>query len=175
MEKWKDVVGYEGIYQVSDLGRVKRVKKTKGATEGKILKNLLNKRKDNSEGYYYASLWRNGREHRITVHRLVALAFIPNPKNKPEINHKNGIKAFNRPENLEWVTKSENALHARRVLGVGAGENNYRAKLKNSDIPLIRQLLNEGNLTQTAIGKMFGVAYAVIKNVKRNRTYRCVD
>lgn len=100
MEEWKDIEGYEGIYQVSDTGKV-RVKRT-----GLIRSLVLGK-----TGYYKVSL-KAGHSKTIDVHRLVATAFIPNPEGKKEVNHINGIKTDNRAENLEWVTRNENTAHA---------------------------------------------------------------
>lgn len=97
-EIWKDVVGYEGIYQVSNLGNVKR-------------KYILKPHKDR-RGYLFVNLSHNSKVLCSRVHRLVALAFIPNPLNKKEINHKNGNKLDNRVENLEWATHKENMKHA---------------------------------------------------------------
>lgn len=99
-EIWKDVIGYEGLYKVSNLGNVMNLKRNK------ILK--LRKRM----GYNSVILYKNNEPKSQRVHRLVGFAFIPNPFNKPQINHKNGIKDDNRVENLEWVTLSENRQHA---------------------------------------------------------------
>ena len=96
-EIWKDVDGYEGLYQVSDLGRVK----------GKDIKA-----KNLCQGYHHVGLWKNNEVKSMKVHRLVALAFIPNPENKPCINHKDGNKLNNHVNNLEWCTYSENLKHA---------------------------------------------------------------
>lgn len=108
-EVWKDVPGYGGRYQASNLGRIK-------SKERGILSPFLNR-----DGYLVATVQRDGRRHRTGAHRLIASTFIPNPENKPQINHKNGIRTDNRPENLEWVTCSENNLHRRRVLKGGGG------------------------------------------------------
>lgn len=111
-EQWKDIKGYEGIYQVSTLGRVKRLA---GVIETERGPRRLPERFRKAvmvDGYLYYSLYLNDIEERCAAHRLVAAAFIPNPENKPHINHLNGDKADNRAENLEWCTRSENMRHA---------------------------------------------------------------
>ena len=107
-EIWKDIPGYEGRYQASNLGRIK-------GPRG------LNKPFINRDGYLVATLYAGREKRRTGAHRLVAMAFIPNPEEKEQINHKNGIRTDNRVENLEWVTCSENNLHRRRVLRGGGG------------------------------------------------------
>lgn len=107
-EVWRDIHGYEGLYQVSDLGRVRSI--TRGGTNGRMLKP------DNCFGYLRYTLCKNNIPTRHRAHRLVAEAFIPNPENKPQLNHINGNKEDNRVDNLEWCTESENQLHSRRVL-----------------------------------------------------------
>lgn len=106
-EIWKDIQNYEGLYQVSNLGRVKSLPRpNKRKNEIIMTPHLQN------TGYYYITLHKPKKEKKVTIHRLVAKAFISNPKNKPYVNHKNGIKTDNRIENLEWVTNKENIEHA---------------------------------------------------------------
>ena len=102
-EVWKDIEGYEDRYQVSNLGRMKRV------ITGRILKSGKNR-----GGYLYVNLCKNGKYKTHKIHRQVAQAFIPNPENKPEINHIDEDKSNNVISNLEWSTRKENVNHGTR-------------------------------------------------------------
>ena len=99
-EVWKDVVGYEGLYQVSNLGRVKSLKYGKE----RILKSA-----NIGRGYLKVNLWRNREQKQYLVHRLVGQSFIPNPNNLPEINHRDEDKTNNKVVNLEWCSSKYNA------------------------------------------------------------------
>ena len=101
MEIWRDIPDYFGIYQVSNLGRIKRIKKYK--SEPTILKS-----KTDNAGYLRVDLSKNCKRKSFLIHRLVALAFIPNPEALPQINHKNENKSDNRVENLEWCDSRYN-------------------------------------------------------------------
>lgn len=126
-EIWKDVAGYEGRYKVSNKGRVKSL------ISGKILKNQSDK-----YGYQYVKLsnGKRGSYKHMSIHRLVALAFIPNPENKPEVNHKDGNKRNNYVDNLEWVTPKENVEHA------------YRNNLRNNDTLIANGMKNAKEIYQ---------------------------
>jgi len=113
IEIWKDVIGFEGLYQVSNTGNVKSMPKhikngvSSFVSEVNILKNSLT-----GGGYYRVNLRSNSTTKSMLVHRLIAMAFIPNPQGKLYINHKNGIKTDNSIDNLEWCTHRENMVHA---------------------------------------------------------------
>lgn len=120
-EIWKDIRGYEGLYQVSDLGRVRR---------GNKLLHL----NTNTYGYKHITLCKNNVPKTVVVHKLVADAFIENPQSKPQINHKDGNKENNTVANLEWITQGDNNRHAiitklrkaRKILLVDGEDNTIR-------------------------------------------------
>lgn len=112
-EIWKDIKGYEGLYQVSNFGNVKSLDRyiinkngDKQYFPGKYLNQGI------SDNYLKVTLSKSNKQRTFRVHILVARTFIPNPENKPEVNHMDGDKSNNRVDNLEWNTRSENELHA---------------------------------------------------------------
>lgn len=119
IESWKDIKGYNGIYQISSFGNVRNISKS----SFKMLKIYDN---NNGNGYKFISLQKNKVPKSFYIHRLVLIAFIGNPPDDYEANHKDGIKSNNSLNNLEWVSKSENMLHKTKVLGKDISENHYR-------------------------------------------------
>jgi hypothetical protein len=115
LEKWRPIIGYEGFYEVSNLGRVKSLKRL-ALNNHPFPEKILHQR-IGGRGYLRVTLRKNGSIWLPCVHKLVLSAFIPNPENKPQGNHKKGIKIDNRLWQLEWVTRSENAIHSFEVLG----------------------------------------------------------
>lgn len=126
METWKDITGYEGLYQVSNYGRIKSLKRKKWngngyhIIEGKILKPTIN-----NAGYYVVNLSKNGKKELVLVHRIVASEFLENENNLPVINHKDGNKLNNHVDNLEWTTYQHNNIHA-----ITAGLNKVKKPVK---------------------------------------------
>jgi len=150
-EVWKDVKGYEGLYQVSNLGRVR-------SSGLQIMKTRV------SGCYYRIKLCNHGACEHVFVHRLVADAFIPNPKKKTQVNHIDGNKLNNIVSNLEWVTPSENAIHSHRVLGHKANNpalGKFGVEHWNSKIVL--QIKNG-----VIIGEFFGACEAQRKTKINN-------
>lgn len=117
-EIWRDIQGYEGLYQVSNLGRVKSLKRK--TINNRCFKERILKTGLETVGYYSVVLCKEKQKTK-TIHRLVAETFIPNPNNYPCVNHKNGIKTDNRIENLEWCTYRENTKHAIDVIQTNKG------------------------------------------------------
>ena len=118
-EIWKDIEGYEGTYQVSNLGRVRSLDRyvpfgTNSSRLRKISGKVL-KQQPHNKGYCVAQLSKDSKLSLYLVHRLVATAFIPNPMNKEMVNHKDGNKQNNNADNLEWATRQENEDHAFRT------------------------------------------------------------
>lgn len=110
---WADIPGYEGYYQINIIGEIRSLSKLRTAGKKRLFYPMrLLKPTPTKNGYSIVSIWKDGQMKRCHIHRLLAETFIPNPHNKDQVNHINGVKSDNRIENLEWVTQSENTIHA---------------------------------------------------------------
>ena len=161
-EVWLPIPDYEG-YQISNYGRVKSFKHK----EPHILKPAIDK-----YGYLKISLNQDGKQKLFSVHRLVALAFIPNLENKPQIDHIDGHKFNNHVSNLRWVTDKENKRNA-YDLGLKKhpkGEDSIRAKLTNEQARFIKE--NPLGLSFSLLARMFGVCIQSISNIHHGKTYK---
>lgn len=154
-EIWKDIKGYEGLYQISTNGRVKSLLKvTKFGNRLKVNEEMILKPALGKRGYYIVSLNHNGKSKTFTIHRLIAEAFIPNPLNKKFIDHINTIKTDNRIENLRWVTSKENSNN---ILTLKHSSESTSKKWKdgcynnrnNIHYRKVQQFDKEGNLIAT--------------------------
>lgn len=174
-EIWKDIIGYEGLYQISNLGRVKSLERLVvcGHPKSKPRRKkekILNENFD-SCGYKHVQLNHKNKFKSFKIHRLIAIHFIPNPFNHPVINHINGIKTDNRLENLEWCTHKHNIQHAIKtgLVKRKTGEKHQNSKLTQKQADEIRSL--KGSYSQRNIGKIFGVSQTVVKNIHNNKSY----
>lgn len=153
-ETWKDIVSYEGIYQVSNKARIKRIMSRKNASNKIINYNICPK------GYHKVCLTTNGKNKTFTVHRLIIGAFIPNPENKPFVNHIDGNKLNNNIENLEWCTQKENIEHAWKtgLAKAKKGEECYQSVLMEKDVLEIRKIGRSQTLMQLSLNYKVNIA-----------------
>lgn len=165
-EEWRWIHGYEGIYQVSNKGRVKSFQ------HGRVFilkQNFMN-------GYFHVMLYKNGIPKSVSVHRLVAQAFIPNPENKPQVDHIDTDKTNNCVENLRWATCAENTAYAFEAGVVKTGEDKFGAKLTEEAVRYIRENYkpNDPEFGQNALARKFGVVKNCIRQVLVGKTWRHV-
>lgn len=164
---WKPCAGYEGHYEVSTDGLIRRSVKGKSTYRGRILKN------DCATGYNRVYLHIGGKVRRELVHRLVAKTFLPVVVAGQYVNHIDGNKTNNRVENLEWATPRENTHHAWRTGLCSAlkGEQSGHSKLRDDDVHLIRCAAEHG-IPIGMIARRYGVTYQTIYMVATFKTWR---
>jgi len=173
-EIWKPVVGYEGLYEVSNLGRVKSLPKTWICGNKKSKRNkpeTIAKQNYCTSKYLQVWLSKDNKPKLISVHRLVAQAFIPNLENKKTVNHINGIKDDNRVENLEWNTMKENLDHAwvNKLRVVQVGEKHGGSVLTEKDVLEIRE--NIKYYTKAELARQYKVTHSTIRGILKRKTW----
>jgi hypothetical protein len=166
MEKWKPIAEFDGIYEVSDFGRVRRAVGGRGTRAGRLTK--IGK---DVHGYRVVMISIKCKKYLRKIHRLVAQAFIPNPKNLPEVNHDDGNKRNNLPSNLEWCLHPDNQQHAAENGLMAKGSRNGTSKLTEKDITAIRQL---GHRTGVSIAAEYKVSSATISVIRSRKVWKHV-
>lgn len=166
MERWLPIAGYEEIYSVSDLGRVRIEISRRGFPAGSML--ALTPGKDD---YLQVSLARRTTHRKYVVSRLVLTAYARSPRPGEQANHKNGDIADNRLENLEWSTALQNIHHAIEVLGRDyRGEQNPASKLTEQDVIDLRDRAAKG-VTQMSLSRTFGISNVMARNIASGRSW----
>lgn len=178
-EVWKDIEGYEGIYQVSNLGRVRSLDRLVPAacalSKGKQVVNYLRKgvilkpHIAGKSGYQYVGLSIGDKPKYYSVHRLVAKAFIPNPDNLPEVNHIDEDHLNNQADNLEWVTHIQNEHHGTKI----------KRSVQNRNLKAVEALNEKGEVVASydcmtdaskALGISLGTIWKVCNKIKNSMT-----
>jgi len=175
-EIWKPVEGLEDFYEVSNMGRWKILQREIKAGYGKtrVIKEKITCGIKRGR-YLKVSINTTGESKDIDLHIMVARAFIPNPENKPTVNHKKGIKTDNRASELEWATQSEQLFHSYEFkLRSANGEKNGRAKLTETQVVQIRNLFKTGQYTKTKLSKEFMVGLTTIRMIINKKNWKHV-
>jgi DNA-binding XRE family transcriptional regulator len=177
LEIWKDIPEYEGIYQISNFGRLRSVTRTVIDSRTKAAYTVygrIMKERYMPNGYIQACLCKDSKYRYFYIHRLVSEAFLENPNNLPQVNHIDCNKSNNSVDNLEWCTGKENGEHGSKNLLYKHGESHHMTKLSESQVREIKRLLKEGNITQINIAKMFSTNRTTIYNIKNEHTWKHV-
>lgn len=167
IEEWNPIDGWEGFYEVSNFGRVKslsRVAKSSWKHKNRVLKERIMKQQTNGLGRPTVDLSNGELSKTFQVAVMVAKAFVPNPDNKPQVNHIDGNPANNKVSNLEWVTNSENMKHAWE----NGLRQHYSTKLTDNDIKKMR-IYREAGLPTIFISDIFNCSQTYVSNICNNR------
>lgn len=182
MEQWKDIENYEGLYEISNYGRVKSLERMvkRGLGKAKLKTRILIPQKC-SNGYLFVQLCNSNKPKIILVHRLVAIHFVEGYAEGLEVNHKDLDKKNNHHLNLEWVTKSQNHKHLyqknKEANTIGAifkskGEANPRSILHEGLVKLIREQCSSNEITRKEASQRYGVSISAINSLVLRKTWR---
>lgn len=175
-ETWKDIEGYEGIYQVSDMGRIKSMAREKRNKWGTFMVGeMIMKPIIDRNGYRTIRLAKEGKQKAAFIHRLVLSAFVRSPGVGDDCNHKDGDKGNNSLSNLEWVSRSQNVAHAERF-GLAyhpTGEGSHNAKFTNEQVERIRGEYEFGvrGKGTCVLAKKYGVSTRTMRRILLGETY----
>jgi hypothetical protein len=176
MEIWKDIYGYEGYYQVSSFGNVRSLDRYVNLNYGlkRIVKGKNIKKNISNTGYLRCQLNIKNSSKHFSIHRLVAVLFVPNYKKKLYVNHINGIKTDNHYKNLEWVSISENTKHAYNegFIKKKLGEKHHLSKIKEIDVYKIK--FETSHLRNFEVAKIFNISKEHVKSIRNNYTWKHV-
>lgn len=173
-EEWRDIKGYEGYYQVSNLGRIRSVKRI--LCDGKTRRGAVIKGFPDRNGYYRIVLYKEAKMHRYMVHRLVASTFIDNPHNYPMINHIDEDKSNNTVNNLEWCDCKYNINYGTRTKRA-SGENTKNSKLTINNVKEIRNIYipKSKEFGAMALANKYGVSQSAIVRAVSKRNWKYID
>jgi hypothetical protein len=174
-EEWKNIKGYEGYYQISNLGNLKALSREVRHPNGGVrkTKERISQGSTDGKGYKVATLSKEGNSERVLIHRLVALAFLKNKYNLPVINHKDGVKHNNKVNNLEWSTYQHNIQHSfnNKLQVVPKGENNKLARFTQEEANFIRAMKLKYNLSNEFLAKVTEVSATTIHFIINGERY----
>ena len=172
-EIWKPVNGYENHYEVSNNGRIKSLPKVKYYFGHKKIRpeKTMNVKTPRNRGYLFVSLVHPIKKRKtFSIHRLVAEAFIPNPLNKPEVNHIDTNRLNNTTDNLEWLTREEHVIHTNKNIKFNRvrGEKHWKSKINNSIVLEIRELHKYGK-NYSQISKIFNINDSTVSRIVKRK------
>jgi len=181
-EIWLPIPNFEGYYEASNMGRIKSLDRTIEKPDEKTGKisymtrrgKIFKIRFKHNRRYMSIRLSKNGKTVGYPIHRIIAMIFVPNPDNKPQVNHINGIKTDNRAENLGWVNNSENILHAidSGLMKYAIGESHGSAIFTEDNVLRIRELYASKKYNLEEIGKMFNTNRSRIHEIVKRKTWK---
>lgn len=173
-EIWKDVPGFEGYYQVSSMGRVKSVDRVK--CDGVRMKGRIRKTHLDACGYELVQLRKDGAMKHFSVHRLVALAFIPNPEGLPQVNHIDEVRNHNTVDNLEWCDHVYNNNYGSKAFA-SRGERNSQCKYSEQTIREVRNsfIPRDPNYGITPLAKKYGMSQAHLCSILKGRIWGWIE
>lgn len=182
-ETWQPIDGFEGIYEISNLGEVKSLERTIsyinrwGTETSRTFPSCILKPSLDKDGYLYVTFKINGKQFHKRVHRLIAEAFIPNPEGKPTVNHKNHIRNDNRIENLEWATYDEQCdevwKNNAKVSHQEQSKQVYKYSLDNSFIALYPSIREAGKACNLSHRSIMNCCKGGYFSTTRNKFYKC--